>query len=70
MTYQQLDFVFPFIVFAYGVLMTLVLNSEFLMKLAEERFPQNLVEQMNGHRVLAVICLFVGGIWSLQNLWV
>lgn len=70
MNYEKLDFLFPFVVLAYGALMTFVLNSEFLMKLAQKRFPQELVQQMNVHRHLGLVCLVVGGLWSLQNLWV
>ena len=69
MTYQELDFIFPFIVFGYGALMTFVLNSPFLLKIAEEKFTYELNQQMKAHRGLALICLLVGSIWSLQNLW-
>lgn len=69
MTYQELDFIFPFFVLAYGALLTFVLNSEKLMKIADQKFPQQLLNQMHGHRVLALICLVVGSLWSLQNLW-
>lgn len=68
MTYHELDFLFPFIVFGYGAMMTFVLNNQALLKLAEEKFPAQLVQQMNAHRYLAVICLVVGSLWSLQNL--
>ncbi len=69
MTYQELDFIFPFIVFGYGVLMTLAMNHPRLVRLADEKFPQGLVDQMRGHRFLGVLCLVLGGLWSLQNLW-
>ena len=69
MTYQELDALFPFVVLTYGALLTFVLNSPKLMSLAEEKFPTQLVRQMNAHRILAIICLFVGGLWSLQSLW-
>jgi hypothetical protein len=70
MTYQELDFFFPFFVFLYGALMTFVLNSPALVRLSQERFPSALVTQMENHRYLAVICLVVGSLWSLQNLWI
>jgi hypothetical protein len=69
MTYKELDFIFPFVVLAYGVLMTFVLNSPQLMRIAEERFPTSLVQQMNMHRILGIICLVTGSLWSLQNIW-
>jgi hypothetical protein len=69
MTYKELDFIFPFFVLAYGALMTFVLNSTTLMRLAEERFPPKLVTQMNVHRGLGLLSLVLGAVWSLQNLW-
>jgi hypothetical protein len=69
MTYKELDFIFPFVVLAYGALMTFVLNSPRLMQIAEEKFPTEMVQQMNMHRALGVVCLVVGGLWSLQNMW-
>ena len=69
MTYQELDFIFPFFVLAYGALLTFVLNVPALMKLAEERFPLPLLKQLNMHRGLALVCLVIGSIWSLQNIW-
>ena len=69
MTYKELDFIFPFIVLAYGFIMTVSLNSNFLVKIANEKFPPQLVQQMNMHRGLGLVCLLVGGLWSLQNLW-
>ncbi len=69
MTYKELDFYFPFLVLFYGALMTFVLNSPKLMRLAEERFTAELLTQMQMHRTLGLLCLIVGGLWSLQNLW-
>jgi hypothetical protein len=69
MTHDQLDFIFPFIVFAYGAMMTFVLNNPVLMRLAADKFPPQLHQQMNAHRYLAIVCLVVGSLWSLQNLW-
>lgn len=69
MTHQQLDFWFPVIVFAYGFLMSMVLNNQPLMELAQKKFPPPLLQQMSSHRYLAVICLVVGALWSLQNMW-
>jgi hypothetical protein len=69
MTIEKLDFLFPFIIFVYGAIMTIVLHHPVLVTLAETRFPAPLFQQMRGHRFLALICLFLGAIWSLQNLW-
>lgn len=69
MTYQELDFIFPFIVLGYGAIMTFTMNLEPLMKIAEQKFPPQLLQQMNAHRGLGVVCLVVGALWSLQNIW-
>lgn len=44
------------------------LNIPKLMEIAEEKLPLQLVEQLNAHRKLAMFCLYVGGLWSLQNI--
>jgi hypothetical protein len=69
MTYKEIDFIFPFFVFFYGVMMTLVLNSPFLLQMAEKYGPHPAFERFKSHRLLGVICLIVGSLWSLQNLW-
>lgn len=69
MTYKELDMIFPYFVFGYGLIMTLVLNSEFFMKLAEERLPRNMYANFVGHKYLGIVCLAVGTVWSLQNIW-
>ncbi len=69
MTYQELDAIFPYFVFAYGAMVSFVLSSKPLMRLAEERLPNPLLSQFTGHRVLAMVCLWVGSLWILQNLW-
>jgi hypothetical protein len=66
---QTLDLIFPFFVFAYGALVTFVLNLPVLMDLAERRLPGTLVQQLAAHRILALVCLVAGAVWSLQNLW-
>ena len=69
MTVQQLDFVFPFVVFGYGAIMVFVLNHPKLMALAQERLPSETFASFQSKRLLSVICFIVGGLWSLQNLW-
>lgn len=69
MTVAQLDFIFPYICFAYGALMTIALNLPWVDRLAEERLPRSLLVQWRSHRGLGLICLFVGAAWILQNLW-
>jgi hypothetical protein len=69
MNIHTLDLLFPFFVFAYGAMVTFVLNAPRLMTFAEELLPADLVRQLSGHRILALVCLVGGGVWSLQNLW-
>jgi len=68
MTPTQLDFYFPFIVFFYGFLGVVVVETPVLAELAQKQMPvqwQGLTQRRN----LAWISFFVGGLWSLQNLW-
>ena len=67
---SQLDFMFPFFVFGYGLLMTVILNHQGLMEIAEQQLPTNILTQFRAHRALGITCLIVGTFWSLQNLWV
>ncbi|MCM2281015.1 MAG: hypothetical protein NDI61_04130 [Bdellovibrionaceae bacterium] len=69
MTYKELDTIFPYIVFVYGILVSFVLASGPLMRLARERLPAELVGQLSAHRTLGLVCLWVGALWVLQNLW-
>lgn len=68
MTPEKLDFIFPFFVFSYGLLMVLVLENPVLVRLGEERLGQ-LYQNMARHKNLGWICFFVGGLWSAQNVW-
>jgi hypothetical protein len=69
MTYRELDFIFPFVVFGYGAVMCFVLNHPRLMALAEEKFTPEFTQTFKAKRALGLICLVVGGLWSLQNIW-
>ena len=69
MNYQVLDYYFPFIVLFYGLIVSFVLNTPTLVRLAENRLDPRLREQFLAHRGLAILCLVVGGAWSLQNIW-
>lgn len=70
MTPEKLDFLFPFFVLTYGAVMTLVLHHPVLVQLSEERLPYTVRQQMRAHRGLGLICLVIGGLWSVQNLWI
>jgi len=69
MTPDKLDLLFPNLIFIYGALMTIVLNTRFFTELAEQRLPYSVNQQIKGHRGLGLFCLVAGSIWSLQNLW-
>ncbi len=68
LTISTLDFYFPFIVFFYGLAINFVLEIPHLVALAKKRMPYQYATFEN-HRKIAVISLYVGGLWSLQNLW-
>lgn len=68
MTPEKLDYIFPFIVFFYGLIMVLVLENPYLIKIGEERLSQYYSGFLK-HKPLAWMCFFVGGLWSAQNVW-
>lgn len=68
MTWHEIDHIFPYLVFIYGIMMLIVLENKYLDRLASERMPAMLAT-MKSHKQLAYTCLWVGGLWSLQNLW-
>lgn len=65
---DKLDLIFPFVLFAYGFVMTLVVSSTELISLAERTFPEKIVEQLKANATLGHICLIIGFFWSLQTL--
>ena len=67
-TISTLDFYFPFIVFFYGLVIYLVLEIPQLVELAQKRMPSQYAT-FERHKKIALASLFVGGFWSLQNLW-
>ena len=69
MNYAELDYWFPFFVFGYGVLMTVVLFHPRLVELAEERLPYETLMAFKAKKGLALGCLLIGALWSLQNIW-
>ncbi len=68
MTPEKLDYIFPFIVFSYGLLMVLVLENPVLVRLGEERLGAAFDNLMR-HKSLGWVCFFVGGLWAAQNVW-
>lgn len=69
MSLEKLDLLFPFLVFVYGALMTLVLETPFFAEMAENRLPPTVRDQLKAHKGFAFFCFVIGSLWSLQNLW-
>ena len=65
---STLDFYFPFIVFFYGLAINFVLEIPYLVSLAQKRMPVRYAA-FERHRKIALLSLYVGGFWSVQNLW-
>jgi hypothetical protein len=68
MTPEKLDFIFPFIVFTYGLLIVVVLENPALVRIGEQRLGETF-HKLSRHKNLAWVCFFLGGIWSAQNVW-
>ncbi len=68
MSPEKLDFYFPFVVFFYGFLTVLVVETPALASLAQQRLSQQWAG-LTQRRGLAWTSFFLGGLWSLQNLW-
>lgn len=68
-TFSRIDAIFPYVCFAYGAVMTFVLSSDPLNRIADEKLPAALLTQWRSHRPLAFVCLVAGTVWILQNLW-
>jgi hypothetical protein len=68
MTPVQLDYYFPFFIFFYGFLVVLVLETPALARIGRERMS-DAWQGLNQRKGLAWFSMFLGGLWSLQNLW-
>ncbi|HEX7675575.1 MAG TPA: hypothetical protein VF412_15475 [Bdellovibrio sp.] len=68
MTPQKLDFIFPFIVFFYGLFMVFVLENPYLARVGQERMGEAFAN-LSRHKNLGWMCFFVGGLWAAQNIW-
>ncbi len=65
---EMIDFYFPFIIFAYGCVLVLLLEVPQIMSFAKEKMP-TYHQQFLKHRSIGFIAFFVGGLWSAQNLF-
>ncbi|HWU44749.1 MAG TPA: hypothetical protein VN132_14960 [Bdellovibrio sp.] len=68
MTPQKLDFIFPFVVFFYGLFMVFVLENPYLARLGQTRMAEAYA-QLSRHKNFGWMCFFVGGLWVAQNIW-
>jgi len=59
---------FPFFVLFYGILVTFTLHNRRLMQLAAKTLPPFLISSLLKHKKLALICLYIAGLWSLQTM--
>lgn len=66
MSIDALDQVAPNIMFFYGLLLFLVLD---VIRFPKDFYLQHsqTFQQLESHRIISRVFLFVGGIWSLQN---
>jgi hypothetical protein len=64
----KIDFYFPFLVFFYGLVMMIVLEIPYFLALAKKEMPTQYA-QFERHRGIALVSFYVGGLWSLQNIW-
>lgn len=77
MDISKLDYAFPFLVFAYGFIMVMVIDNPWLAKVAEKKIQAGDVseamaatwESIRGKRLFAYAMFTIGGLWSLQNIW-
>lgn len=63
MSLEKLDFIFPFVVFFYGFFVLVVYEIFY-----KSRYSHWLIG-IRSRIGFAWLCFFVGGLWSVQNLW-
>lgn len=68
MLHPQIDYYFPFITFFYGALILFVLTHPKLVEVGKNKMPEA-YKQLQAHQGLAWLCFVVGGLWSIQNIW-
>jgi hypothetical protein len=62
----NLDLYIPWISLVYGFTLLVFPEIPVVNKFAESKAPQ-FISVFESHRKIAMICLFVGGLWTLQN---
>ena len=69
MNYHEIDRIFPFVVWLYGILLLVVVHHPQLLRRGQEFLPAQVVLRLQAHRGLAWLCFWVGGLWALQEIW-
>lgn len=67
MDYLLLDQIFPFVVFAAGLVLLAFFELPLLRQLAEERLTGEMLNYWRRQQVMAWCFFWVGGLWSLQR---
>ena len=68
MTIETLDSLTMWIAFCYGLTLFFVLELP-VLKRVESRAPE-LFLILRQHQPIAMLCLWVGGLWILQEMWI
>ncbi|MCC6277325.1 MAG: hypothetical protein IT289_05360 [Oligoflexia bacterium] len=66
---ESLDQAVPILSFVYGLIMIVIGQSPRLLGLARTQFSDAWAENFKQKQPLALICLIVGGLWTIQNFW-
>jgi hypothetical protein len=69
MNYHEMDAIFPFVVWGYGGLLLLVIHGLTYLGDRVQGLSAVWAARLRSREVLAWICFWVGGLWSLQELW-
>jgi hypothetical protein len=69
MSLNELDQMFPLVIFLYGALLLGVLSIPRVWSLAQEHLPADYLLRLKAKRGLAYFCVVLGALWSLQNIW-
>lgn len=64
-----LDNLVPWVAFGYGCIMVFVMQNPTLMHLARTRIPEPHRSRFLAHSLMGWVCLFAGGLWIVQSLW-
>lgn len=69
MSLEQLDFIFPFVLLFYGVVVSVCANLPVFERIASQSGLEEQYQALKAKQLFGLVCLGLGGVWSLQNLW-